>query len=91
MAVGNVCRCLAFVCRWLPLAPLRYGLGEIRFVDDVVAVEHRAVFQPQSLGRVIVVPLVRDEAPSDSSLEWHCHHKPVVGYRFSLGAEPLRP
>jgi hypothetical protein len=39
---------------------------------------------------VIVVPLVRDEA-NRLVREWHRHHKPVVGYRFSLGAEPLRP
>jgi len=38
---------------------------------------------------VIVIPLRRDEA-NGLVREWHRHHNPVVGSRFSLGAEPLR-
>jgi hypothetical protein len=36
------CECLPFVCLWLPPELLRYSLGEIRFIDDVVAIEHRS-------------------------------------------------
>lgn len=36
--------------------------------------------------RLKLIPVTRDEANAKVR-EWHRHHKPVVGYRFALGAE----
>src|SRR5207245_9550409 len=38
---GDVCRCLPFCLPLLVRKPLRDGFGEVGFVDDVIAVEHR--------------------------------------------------
>jgi len=40
MAVGMFAIVCVLFAVWLPLEPIRYGFREIRFVDDVVAVEH---------------------------------------------------
>jgi len=42
--------------RWLPLEPLRYGFGEIRFVDDVVPVNESAERRFGSRARSLPTP-----------------------------------
>jgi len=42
-------RCLPFLCRWGLFKSLRHGLGEVGFIDDVVAVEHRPRFPAAEL------------------------------------------
>lgn len=40
--------------------------------------------------KLVIVPLDLAEA-NDHVARWHRHHKPVVGHKFSLGVEAVKP